>query len=171
MFENLSNDHIIIIMCITGAIILVSLIMLILVIKTDGKKKPKVKKEKPAKETPKNEYKEARTEEEHAQDEKNETSIEEVLTAINVDIETKKDAIDVYEDDQEEHAIISYTELINRKNTLEEQKEELIIEPVQEEIIQIEEELIIEAPQSEFNLNFEENDEFLNSLKDFRNNL
>lgn len=58
-------------------------------------------------------------EKEKEQDNRNATSIEEVLTAMQVDLEKEKyDAIDRYEEEQEDNAVISYQELLNRKMAL-----------------------------------------------------
>lgn len=68
---------------------------------------------------------------EEAQDAKNGASIEEVLKAMQVDLEKQKFAtIDRYEEEQEENAVISYQELLNRKMALS--NEEIPMKQVEE---------------------------------------
>lgn len=70
---------------------------------------------------------------EEAQDAKNGASIEEVLKAMQVDLEKQKyETIDRYEEEQEENAVISYQELLNRKMALS--NEEIPMKQVEEEI-------------------------------------
>lgn len=62
---------------------------------------------------------------EQEQDSKNRSSIEEVLKAMNHDLEKQKyETIDKYEEEQEENAVISYQELVARKMALANEKEE-----------------------------------------------
>lgn len=69
---------------------------------------------------------------EEVQDAKNGASIEEVLSAMQGDLENHKyETIDRYEEEQEENAVISYQELLNRKMTLN--NEEIIKEELEEE--------------------------------------
>ena len=163
---------------------------------------------------------------EEAQDAKNGASIEEVLKAMQVDLEKQKyETIDRYEEEQEENAVISYQELLNRKMALsneevpkkqveiEEEKasssyldelpnfKDIVLEPipdrneerpfmnsefvspifgrlssnveyptvkktsVTEELIKTE---VISAANTD---KLDDNDEFLNTLKEFRRNL
>lgn len=66
---------------------------------------------------------------EEEQDEKNRSTIEEVLKAMNQDIENQKyETIDKYEEEQEENAVISYQELVARKMALTEDVEDKAVE-------------------------------------------
>lgn len=160
---------------------------------------------------------------EEAQDAKNGASIEEVLKAMQGDLEKQKyETIDRYEEEQEENAVISYQELLNRKLALNnedvlkvEKAEEtssnyldelpdfkdIVLEPIADrdesrpfmnsEFVSpifgrlssnaeyptvkktVETEEIIKTEiisDDEFDINAE-NDEFLNTLKEFRRNL
>lgn len=65
-------------------------------------------------------------EKETEQDTLNRLSIEEVLKAMNEDLEKQKyDKIDKYEEEQEENAVISYQELVARKMALNSENEEV----------------------------------------------
>lgn len=202
MLNNVSNNVIIIFMCFIGIIILVSIFLLILVIKEDGEKEivddspikePDIKISlasndipnlKPKKQIPIFKGKEnARIE--SIQDKKNETSIEEVLKAINGDLERQREekTIEAYEEDQEENAIISYSELVSKTNSIQISDENKIgsytsrttsevISPIygrQNDSI-VKNSVIIEE-STDINIIFEETEEFLNSLKEFRKNL
>lgn len=163
---------------------------------------------------------------EEAQDAKNGASIEEVLKAMQVDLEKQKyETIDRYEEEQEENAVISYQELLNRKMALsneevskkqveiEEEKasssyldelpnfKDIVLEPIPDrneerpfmnsEFVSpifgrlssnveyptvkktsVTEELIkTEVISAENTDKLDDNDEFLNTLKEFRRNL
>ena len=65
------------------------------------------------------------------QDNKNKTSIEEVLKAMQIDLEKQKYAkIDAYEEEQEEEAVISYQELRKKMAMREEKKKEEKLESI-----------------------------------------
>jgi hypothetical protein len=158
------------------------------------------------------------------QDNKNSASIEEVLKAMQGDLEKQKyEKIDRYEEEQEENAVISYQELLNRKmalsedeelnNTYEEEKvsksyldelpdfKDIVLEPIPDrneerpfmnsEFVSpifgrlssnveyptvkkttVTEELVKTEIISDGDLELsDENDDFLNTLKEFRRNL
>ena len=102
------------------------------------------------------------------------SSIEDVLRLMNADLEKQKyETIDRYEEEQEENAVISYQELLDRKMALNEEKPE-----------KKEEAFIPRFSNSEFispifgrvdkkeETQIEMLDEdFLNNLKEFRSNL
>lgn len=152
MLEGLTNQDIIILCCLVGLIVIVGLICIVLTLR-GNKKEPKVStkssaepdikmalatdnipeisEEEPALEEILNvdEKEEPEAieinEKEQQQDEKNRSSIEEVLKAMNEDLEKQKyETIDRYEEEQEENAVISYQELVARKMALNEEKEE-----------------------------------------------
>ncbi|MBQ2408036.1 MAG: hypothetical protein II309_01265 [Bacilli bacterium] len=65
------------------------------------------------------------------QDNKNKTNIEEVLKAMQIDLEKQKYAkIDAYEEEQEEEAVISYQELRKKMAMKEEKKKEEKLESI-----------------------------------------
>lgn len=65
------------------------------------------------------------------QDNKNKTNIEEVLKAMQIDLERQKYAkIDAYEEEQEEEAVISYQELRKKMAMKEEKKREEKLENI-----------------------------------------
>lgn len=123
------------------------------------------------------------------QENKKSSSIEDVLRLMNADLEKQKyENIDKYEEEQEENAVISYQELLDRKMALNnEYKEE--VKKVEENIE--EKPKTTKFSNSEFispifgrvnktNNNEEiikdteednNDDDFLNNLKQFRNNL
>lgn len=160
---------------------------------------------------------------EEKQDIKNGAAIEEVLKTMQDDLEKQKyETIDRYEEEQEENAVISYQELLQRKmninenEEIKEEKEELatpdylddipdfkdiVLEPIPDrrddrpfvnsEFVSpifgrlssnvdyptvkktVETEELIQTeifPEDDFNIS-DENDEFLNTLKEFRRNL
>ena len=101
------------------------------------------------------------------------SSIEDVLKLMNADLEKQKyENIDRYEEEQEENAVISYQELLDRKMALTAEKEE-----------EKKEAFIPKFSNSEFISpifgrvdNKEEqvemlDEDFLNNLKEFRSNL
>lgn len=160
---------------------------------------------------------------EEAQDAKNGASIEEVLKAMQGDLEKQKyETIDRYEEEQEENAVISYQELLNRKLTLNNEEilkvendeetssnyldelpdfKDIVLEPIPDrdenrpfmnsEFVSpifgrlssnveyptvkktVETEELVQTTvlkDDDFDINTE-NDEFLNTLKEFRRNL
>lgn len=160
---------------------------------------------------------------EEAQDAKNGASIEEVLKAMQGDLEKQKyETIDRYEEEQEENAVISYQELLNRKLALNNEEilkvekseettsnyldelpdfKDIVLEPIPDrdenrpfmnsEFVSpifgrlssnveyptvkktVETEELVQTSvlkDDDFDLNTE-NDEFLNTLKEFRRNL
>lgn len=108
------------------------------------------------------------------QEEPQKSSIEDVLRLMNADLEKQKyENIDRYEEEQEENAVISYQELLDRKMALndekkEEQKEAFIpkfsnsefISPIFGRVDKKEEQQVEMLDE-----------EFLNNLKEFRSNL
>ena len=106
--------------------------------------------------------------------EETKSSIEDVLRLMNADLEKQKyENIDKYEEEQEENAVISYQELLDRKMALNEQKTEEkkeafipkfsnseFISPIFGRVDKKEE------PQTEML-----DEDFLNNLKEFRSNL
>ncbi|MBQ8871779.1 MAG: hypothetical protein IJ018_03440 [Bacilli bacterium] len=79
-------------------------------------------------------------------DKRNSTNIEDVLKAMQIDLEKQKyEKIDRYEEEQEENAVISYQELLDRKMALNEINADN--EPL-EEVRQVELEDIEEEPVS-----------------------
>jgi biopolymer transport protein ExbD len=98
--------------------------------------------------------------------------------------EEKKDTTDLYEDEQEKTAIISYKELLKAANG--EKSDEPIIKKIEINDIPTEkpkrqeifssvftpnEQPIYKESKEEMKLAYSDNDSFLNSLKEFRNNL
>lgn len=201
MLDKLTNQDLFILGCLLILIALVGIVCLIMALVNGKKKKKKVKpvkikeenkhadisvslatnnipeisKEAPnmeeildIKEEPKKE------EVQEVQEEKNEkSSIEDVLRLMNADLEKQKyENIDKYEEEQEENAVISYQELLDRKMALNEEKKEKqqeafvpkfsnteFISPIFGRVEKKEEEIEIL------------DEDFLNNLKEFRSNL
>lgn len=162
MLQNLTNQDIIVLACLISLIIIVGIICIALTIKKDKTTKdeksvidkaepdinmalatsniPEISDEEPVLDDLLNDEKqedEEMVEEldnkvEEQQDEKNRSTIEEVLKAMNEDLENQKyETIDKYEEDQEENAVISYQELVARKMALaDDEQEEKHIEEV-----------------------------------------
>ncbi len=150
MLDSLTNQDMIILFVLIGLIIVVGILCIIFSLKGNKVEKKVVKEEKKVTKEPdikmalatedipeiseqapklesmfesiKQEQEENKTDEEIEimQDEKNKSSIEEILGAMNEDIERQKyEKIDRYEEDQEENAVISYQELVERKMALQ----------------------------------------------------
>ena len=201
MLDKLTNQDLFILGCLLILIALVGIVCLIMALVNGKKKKKKIKpvkikeenkhadisvslatnnipeisKEAPnmeeildIKEEPKKE------EVQEVQEEKNEkSSIEDVLRLMNADLEKQKyENIDKYEEEQEENAVISYQELLDRKMALNEEKKEKqqeafvpkfsnteFISPIFGRVEKKEEEIEIL------------DEDFLNNLKEFRSNL
>ena len=201
MLDKLTNQDLFILGCLLVLIALVGIVCLLMAIinnKTTKKKIKKVKqvvKKQPdisvslatndipeiSKEAPKMEeilsLKEEKKEEPvkevqpEVQEEKN--SIEDVLKLMNADLEKQKyENIENYEEEQEENAVISYQELLDRKMALNEEKEEsketLIPKFSNSEFISPIFGRVEKKEEQEIEILDED---FLNNLKEFRSNL
>ena len=127
---------------------------------------------------------EEETYKEQLEEEKND--IKSVLEKMEKDLEKEQEGdIETFEREQEEKAIISYQELLKAKGKLRELTKEGVKEEIQIEDIE-KEETVKEEPKKFKNTEFispvygkeapesvinRKNQEFLNSLKDFRRNL
>lgn len=155
MLENLTNQDIIVLTSLISLIIIVGIICIALTVKKDKTKKedksvidkaqpdinmalatsniPEISDEEPILDDLLNDEKQENDETikeldekvEEEQDEKNRSTIEEVLKAMNEDLEKEKyETIDKYEEEQEENAVISYQELVARKMALADDEQE-----------------------------------------------
>jgi hypothetical protein len=109
--------------------------------------------------------------------------LREIVEELKRATEGKKDVTDLYEDEQEKTAIISYKELLKAANG--EKTDEPIIKKI--EINNVEEkpkrqeifssvftpnqEPVYKESKNDMKLAYSDNESFLNSLKEFRNNL
>lgn len=126
------------------------------------------------------------------------TEVIEIIESMQEKVKDITEKVADYEDEQEENAIISYTELLNAVKAKKEVQEELKFEPVKEEKNEIKEELKFnetkeekkfrsteaisplgrinkqinsDSYQSNLKVSNMQDDDFLKSLKDFRSNL
>lgn len=128
------------------------------------------------------------------------TEVIEIIESMQEKVKDITEKVADYEDEQEENAIISYTELLNAVKAKKEVQEELKFEPVKEEkkeneikeepkVTEIKEEkkfrsteaisplgrinkqINSDSYQSNLKVSNMQDDDFLKSLKDFRSNL
>lgn len=126
------------------------------------------------------------------------TEVIEIIESMQEKVKDIAEKVADYEDEQEENAIISYTELLNAVKAKKEVQEELKFEPVKEEKNEIKEEpklnqtreekkfrsteaisplgrinkqINTDSYQSDLKVSNMQDDDFLKSLKDFRSNL
>ena len=126
------------------------------------------------------------------------TEVIEIIESMQEKVKDITEKVANYEDEQEENAIISYTELLNAVKAKKEVQEELKFEPVKEEKNEIKEEpklnqtreekkfrsteaisplgrinkqINTDSYQSDLKVSNMQDDDFLKSLKDFRSNL
>ena len=126
------------------------------------------------------------------------TEVIEIIESMQEKVKDITEKVADYEDEQEENAIISYTELLNAVKAKKEVQEELKFEPVKEEKNEIKEEpklnqtreekkfrsteaisplgrinkqINTDSYQSDLKVSNMQDDDFLKSLKDFRSNL
>ena len=128
------------------------------------------------------------------------TEVIEIIESMQEKVKDITEKVANYEDEQEENAIISYTELLNAVKAKKEVQEELKFEPVKEEkkeneikeepkVTEIKEEkkfrsteaisplgrinkqINSDSYQSNLKVSNMQDDDFLKSLKDFRSNL
>ena len=126
------------------------------------------------------------------------TEVIEIIESMQEKVKDITEKVANYEDEQEENAIISYTELLNAVKAKKEVQEELKFEPVKEEKNEIKEEpklnqtreekkfrsteaisplgrinkqINSDSYQSNLKVSNMQDDDFLKSLKDFRSNL
>lgn len=128
------------------------------------------------------------------------TEVIEIIESMQEKVKDITEKVADYEDEQEENAIISYTELLNAVKAKKEVQEELKFEPVKEEkkvneikeepkVTEIKEEkkfrsteaisplgrinkqINTDSYQSNLKVSNMQDDDFLKSLKDFRSNL
>lgn len=126
------------------------------------------------------------------------TEVIEIIESMQEKVKDIAEKVADYEDEQEENAIISYTELLNAVKAKKEVQEELKFEPVKEEKNEIKEEpklnqtreekkfrsteaisplgrinkqINTDSYQSNLKVSNMQDDDFLKSLKDFRSNL
>ena len=128
------------------------------------------------------------------------TEVIEIIESMQEKVKDITEKVADYEDEQEENAIISYTELLNAVKAKKEVQEELKFEPVKEEkkeneikeepkVTEIKEEkkfrsteaisplgrinkqINTDSYQSDLKVSNMQDDDFLKSLKDFRSNL
>ena len=126
------------------------------------------------------------------------TEVIEIIESMQEKVKDITEKVADYEDEQEENAIISYTELLNAVKAKKEVQEELKFEPVKEEKNEIKEEpklnqikeekkfrsteaisplgrinkqINSDSYQSNLKVSNMQDDDFLKSLKDFRSNL
>lgn len=128
------------------------------------------------------------------------TEVIEIIESMQEKVKDITEKVANYEDEQEENAIISYTELLNAVKAKKEVQEELKFEPVKEEkkeneikeepkVTEIKEEkkfrsteaisplgrinkqINTDSYQSDLKVSNMQDDDFLKSLKDFRSNL
>ena len=126
------------------------------------------------------------------------TEVIEIIESMQEKVKDITEKVANYEDEQEENAIISYTELLNAVKAKKEVQEELKFEPVKEEKKEIKEEpklnqtreekkfrsteaisplgrinkqINTDSYQSNLKVSNMQDDDFLKSLKDFRSNL
>ena len=128
------------------------------------------------------------------------TEVIEIIESMQEKVKDITEKVANYEDEQEENAIISYTELLNAVKAKKEVQEELKFEPVKEEkkeneikeepkVTEIKEEkkfrsteaisplgrinkqINSDSYQSDLKVSNMQDDDFLKSLKDFRSNL
>lgn len=202
MLDKLTNQDLFILGCLLILIALVGIVCLIMALVSGKKKKKKVKPVKVkeenkhadisvslatnnipeiSKEAPnmeeildiKEEPKKEEIQEVKEEEKTEKSSIEDVLKLMNADLEKQKyENIDKYEEEQEENAVISYQELLDRKMALNEEKKEKeqeafipkfsnteFISPIFGRVEKKEEEIEIL------------DEDFLNNLKEFRSNL
>ena len=148
---NLTNQDVMVLGILISAIVIVGIICIVLVLKKNKKEEkveieelevkpdinmslatsniPELSEEAPSleeelEETIEEVEEEINEELEIEQDNKNRSSIEDVLSALNQDLERQKyENIDRYEEEQEENAVISYQELLDRKMALNKEAE------------------------------------------------
>lgn len=202
MLDKLTNQDLFILGCLLILIALVGIVCLIMALVNGKKEKKKVKPVKVkeenkhadisvslatnnipeiSKEAPnmeeildiKEEPKKEEVQEVKKEDKVEKSSIEDVLRLMNADLEKQKyENIDRYEEEQEENAVISYQELLDRKMALNEEKKEKqqeafipkfsnteFISPIFGRVEKKEEEIEVL------------DEDFLNNLKEFRSNL
>ena len=143
MFENFNQMDFIIL----GASFIMNVIfivcLIILIIKNNNHKKSSLEKIEEIKVTQVNETEEV-------------SSFEDIIEAMQKDIdEEKENPVELFEQEQEEKAIISYQELLNAKNKVEKKEpvEKMVI-PSIEEVLEIEEKPkatpVLATPQPKF---------------------
>lgn len=142
MFANFNQIDFIIL----GASFLMNVIfiicIIILIIKNNNNKKSALDKIEEVKVTQVNESEEV-------------NSFEDIIEAMQKDIDSEKEnAVELFEQEQEEKAIISYQELLNAKNKVEKKEVEKQIIPDIEEVLEIEEKPkatpVLATPQPKF---------------------
>lgn len=128
------------------------------------------------------------------------TEVIEIIESMQEKVKDITEKVADYEDEQEENAIISYTELLNAVKAKKEVQEELKFEPVKEEkkeneikeepkfnetkeekkfrsteaispLGRINKQINTDSYQSDLKVSNMQDDDFLKSLKDFRSNL
>lgn len=142
MFENFNQMDFIIL----GASFIMNVIfivcLIILIIKNNNHKKSSLEKIEEIKVTQVNETEEV-------------NSFEDIIEAMQKDIdEEKENPVELFEQEQEEKAIISYQELLNAKNKVEKKEVEKLVIPSIEEVLEIEEKPkatpVLATPQPKF---------------------
>ena len=142
MFENFNQMDFIIL----GASFIMNVIfiicLIILIIKNNNHKKSSLEKIEEIKVTQVNETEEV-------------NSFEDIIEAMQKDIdEEKENPVELFEQEQEEKAIISYQELLNAKNKVEKKEVEKPVIPSIEEVLEIEEKPkatpVLATPQPKF---------------------
>ena len=138
--------------------------------------------------------------EEELEKTREQTEVIEIIESMQEKVKDITEKVADYEDEQEENAIISYTELLNAVKAKKEVQEELKFEPIKEEkkVNEIKEEpkfnetkeekkfrsteaisplgrinkqINTDSYQSDLKVSNMQDDDFLKSLKDFRSNL